>query len=89
VGVAIMAEVAGMVEVVGMVEVAGMGVSGSGQDGADGVLGGGGVLRTIRTIIHTIRKHQRSPNSSLRYMSSQRNSITGISAGSLRATILT
>jgi len=85
-----------MAEVNTMAEVTGMEVSGSGLDGVDGVDGvdgghGGGVPRTIRTIIHiihTIRKHPRSSNSSLRYMSSRRNSI-GISAGIPRVTIHT
>ena len=93
VGVLVMEEVPRMVGVSIMVGVAGMVVYGSGPDGVDGVRGGG-VLRTIRTIrtiriIHTIRDHLSLHNSSLRYMSSQRNSIIGITAKIPRVTIHT
>ena len=86
-----MAEAIGMAEVITMAEAIGMAVSGSGPDGVDGGSVVDGVPRTIRImihIIHTIGKHPRSSNSSLRYMSSRRNSI-GISAGIPRGTIRT
>jgi hypothetical protein len=84
--------VAGMVAVAGMVVVAGVVVSGSDQDGADGVRGGVTyIIHTIHTIL-TIR-NPLSSNSSLRNISSaprnRSNSITGIFARIPKTTIRT
>lgn len=92
VGITIM-EVDRIVDITIIVEVAGMGLFGLDLDGVAGIPGG--VLLTIHTIIHiietihTIRKHPRLSSNNLRYMSSQRNNIIGISAKIPRGTIHT